>query len=845
MAAARSRRRWFGRSQPTRPIRTSQDDPSLRVLTAAATRLNLEDKKEARRMRQLRQGWQSDAWAYRDAIPELRYGTQFLANCAARMRLYPAAYPLDGESDNPVRLAEIANVPPEVSAAASQALADLGTGRLAIGGLLKTLSTNTSVPGECFLIGDQDPQTGADRWAIRSIGEIVVYDDRYKLVELPGDSRGEQIELDPATTVISRIWTPHPQFRLLADSPMRALLDDCESLMILRRMIRAAGRSRLAGAGLLLIPDQLSIKGPDDDNADSEADPFMAALTQAMMAPIADEGVASAVVPIVARGPGEFLDKVKHVDFGAQFGERDAQTREELVGIIATGLDLPKEVITGIGDLNHWSAWQVDDNTFRHHVEPHVIECCDALTGAYFRPYLNVADVDPEWVQRLVLWYDPTELVTHPDRTQDAKDAHSAMVISDKAYRDASGFTDEDAPTLAELERRRLEDIRALPLNLLMEYARRADPTLVVPPITVSGTVPGIKPGGVDVGALPPSSTDPSTAGAPVDASPAPSPGSDAHPGPPPPITAAGAPRRSRETRLSRKLTAIDRDLRTRLQTAANAAMLRQLERAGARLRTKVAKDETLRAKIAQRPNERVAAILGQDAVTAAAVTAQELIGGDWGALKDQYYDWTEAAQRQAIATALRIGSLETDSDAAVKADAAMAAGRDEGWALLSGSLTDLGHHLLYNPHPDLGPGDWADLNPDTLVPTGTIRAVLGVVGGAPPDRIAADDTGALTFTLGDPIGQVGTGATVSDLIMAGGGVQDSYEWSHGPSLNGFEPHEDLDGTEFDTFDSDALANSGDFPATDYFMPGDHNGCTCDFTPLWLGGDGGQDGGDA
>ena len=49
----------------------------------------------------------------------------------------------------------------------------------------------------------------------------------------------------------------------------------------------------------------------------------------------------------------------------------------------------------------------------------------------------------------------------------------------------------------------------------------------------------------------------------------------------------------------------------------------------------------------------------------------------------------------------------------------------------------------------------------------------------------------------------------------------------HGPSLKPFEPHLALDGTDFTQFDAPALANPDDFPANQYFMPGDRMGCTC------------------
>ena len=481
--------------------RKTQERP-LRVLTAASRRLDLEDKKEARQMKELRQGWQSDAWSYRDAIGELRYAIQFLANCTARMRIFPAAYPLAGESDDPIPLSEMENVPPEVIALTEQAISDLGHGKLAIKALLHSASTNTSVAGEYFLLGQQDPETGEESWTIRSVDEIIIKDDKYQMREVPNDPSGEVpwIDLDPSLSVVSRIWTPHPRFRLLADSPMRAMLEECEALLIWRRMVRAAGRSRLAGRGILAVPDELSIKVPLDDDADPEADPFMAALAQAMMVPISDEGTSSAVVPIVIRGPGGALEKLKHIDLASALDAEAAKIREELLGSIATSFDLPKEVITGIADLNHWSAWQVDDNTFRHHVEPHVITVCDSLTGAYLRPYLKEFNCSDEWVRRLVFWYDPTELVTHPDQTKDALELHDRGVISNTALLHTAGFGDEDAPTPAQYLAWLISKQRTWPPNLSMGIIHDLDPSLVIPPITAPGTIPGIKASGVDAG---------------------------------------------------------------------------------------------------------------------------------------------------------------------------------------------------------------------------------------------------------------------------------------------------------------------------------------------------------
>jgi hypothetical protein len=894
-----SERGWFRGGKGTGIKR-----PQIRVLTAAATRIDLSSRPEARRQRAFRQGWQLDAWAYRDSVPELRYGINFLANCASRMRLFPAAYAEDGETDAPVPLID-AGAPIEVIDACNQAMSDLGNGRLAMASQLHSLSTNLSVSGEAFLLGQEDPDTGRQTWSIRSIDEVGVYDDEWKLREVPMDPQGifGWQTLDPELTVVSRMWQPHPRYRAMADSATKAIMDELEALLILRRDIRATGRSRLAGAGMLLIPNEIDIEVLNDDNDDPTADPFMAMLTKAMVEPIADEGSASAVVPIVVRGPGDVLAQVRLVQFATSFDALAASTRGEIVGVIATGLDMPKEVIEGMADINHWGQWQIDDNTFRQHTEPHVITLVDCYTSAYLRPYLNNCEIDPDvlgdWAERILMWYDPTELVTHPDQTTDAFQLHDRLAISDKALLRVAGFSATDAPEVDEIQLRMLRTMRTWPPNLVMEFLHLLNPSLAVPPITVAGTIPGVKPGlggGADVGppppaALPPGSPGPDTA-APADAgmpaappqpAPAPADASTAPKGPPPSsVTAAGAlhfdeatetlyqfdatagtlgawtvigqgravmdaltaavatiaPKRehtAQSLRLSRRLAAIDASFRSRIAQAANAAMLRQLEKAGGRLNSKVARTEALRTKIAHSRKELIGHTLGEDVVTAAGMSAADLMSSDWATLKSQWFEWGEAAQRQAIETAAQLAGIATSDESAALAARTMSKGLDAGWQLLSQSMTSLAQHALYNPDLNVDAGTvLTALNPDTMVPTGVIRAAVGVAGGAKPQDFGivkvASGAEVPAIPLGVPVGQIGTGATVSTLLSDSGASQESYEWSHGASGKPLPCHAFLDGVEFASFDDDKLAPANNpewdgFPDVEYLMAGDHSGC--------------------
>ena len=92
---------------------------------------------------------------------------------------------------------------------------------------------------------------------------------------------------------------------------------------------------------------------------------------------------------------------------------------------------------------------------------------------------------------------------------------------------------------------------------------------------------------------------------------------------------------------------------------------------------------------------------------------------------------------------------------------------------VLRNAMTALAHRLLYSPDPNTTPGDWGDLNPNSIVPVGTIRAALGAAGG---------HIGDLTTDapLTAPVGQVGTGDTIASLLTSAGAERHAYECSTG-----------------------------------------------------------------
>jgi hypothetical protein len=471
------------------------------------------DRGEAKRVQQARQPWQLEAWAYRRSLGELRYATSYLGNSASRMRLMPAVY-MEGQSE-PTELtinnAADLGIPEDLVLAAGEALNRLASGGpLAISAILRKMTENFEVAGECYLIGRVDEDTGVEKWDIRSVTEVDVQGSKVVVKETPTSRIGEGAEaLDLGTSTFIRMWWPDPQFAGLADSPVRAVLDICEELLLIGRDVRATARNRVSNNGILFMPEELSIIPVNAPGAeqDPRMDPFLAEFMASITTAIQNEGSAGAVAPMLVRGPAEAGVGIRHILLNRPANAFNIQQRQELISRMATGIDLPSEVLTGKVDLNHWTAWQVDDDTFRHHIEPIVVVECDALTQGFMWPQLDALNLASKWdpavVRRIICWYDPTSLVTHPDRSKDAFEAWDRMAISDEALRKYLGFPNGDAPASQELLLRMATKLRTLDPSVQVQILKRLDPTLKDAPAATPGPPAG---GGEPVPSPPPPS---------------------------------------------------------------------------------------------------------------------------------------------------------------------------------------------------------------------------------------------------------------------------------------------------------------------------------------------------
>jgi hypothetical protein len=431
---------------PRRSRTAAADTITPNGLVASAARLDLTKKPRGA----LQQEWQAEAWGFYNDCGELRYAANWFGNSLSRATLYPADVAEDGKPSGK----------PTENAAALAAAYDLLGGPTTQAQILAQVGVHLYVVGDCYVIGetpvDDDGQpVGEDEWFVASTDEL-----SYKAGAWLLDRGNGRRELDISRTVIIRIWTSHPRKKWEADSPTRAVLP---ILRELRALVRVAGQqmdSRLAGAGVLLLPNNVTFPAPSAEAMAQNpgADPLMLALAESVLVPLDDPTDSARLVPLVLRVPPDAVDKIKHLSFASALQAENAAAREACIRRLALGLDMPAEVLLGMATANHWSAWAIEEQAIKLHIAPKLVVIVDAINEGYYVPALERAGLDP-W--KFTLWFDVTELTNRPNRGDDAKAAYNAGELSGAALRREGGFDEGDEPSPEERLERLLQQVIA------------------------------------------------------------------------------------------------------------------------------------------------------------------------------------------------------------------------------------------------------------------------------------------------------------------------------------------------------------------------------------------------
>lgn len=381
------------------------------------------------------ESWQRELWDYYDTMGDFGYAVTWRANMISRVRLRAAR--LDPGNDEPTIVDE---------GRAAEIVAELSSEVNTTSDIMSTLSTHLDIPGEGWLIGEVI--NGRNKWQVRSNDELRVYNGTYQIItETSALGSMDWRNLAPEHYVV-RIWRPHKRYRHLAYSPAKAARSAMRELELANRHIQAQYLSRLASAGVIIFPDEITF--PVRPEFQDAVDPFVREWIETASEAIKTPGTAAGVVPIPMRVPGEYIDKIKHIDFTLKLDDKIIEKRDAARRALAAMINVPTELLFDAGSLNHWGLWQLEESAIKVHISPDVEIMTNGLTAGYLHPRLR-AEGDDEW-ERWVVWYDASEIIARPDRSNNVLKAYDRFEVSGKTLRREIGLTDDDAPTKRELQ---------------------------------------------------------------------------------------------------------------------------------------------------------------------------------------------------------------------------------------------------------------------------------------------------------------------------------------------------------------------------------------------------------
>jgi hypothetical protein len=393
-----------------------------RAQVAAATRMTMR-KGDDKRPR-TDSGWQDTAWSWYDTIGEYRYACSWVGNLISRSTLI--AYENGEPTKNKVAL---------------DAMEALYGGQSGQREMLRELGIQFTVAGEAYLIGEDGGTEPDDNWYVAAASEVTKSASTWRV--------GKK-EID--NPLVIRLWKPHPRDGKKPDSPSRAVLPILSEIDGLTKHVAASIDSRLAGAGILLLPDGISFASTPTENEDGtqgvtgELDGFIQELMETMMTAIGNRADASALVPILLQAPAEALEHIRHLTLSTPFDEQAIELRKEAIRRLALGMDMPPEVLTGTGEINHWGAWQVEEAAIKAHTEPLLQIITQSLTDGYLRPYLEDSMSEDD-ARKFEIVADTSKMRLRPNRSKEAIELYDRAALSREAMVRENGFDEGDIMT--------------------------------------------------------------------------------------------------------------------------------------------------------------------------------------------------------------------------------------------------------------------------------------------------------------------------------------------------------------------------------------------------------------
>jgi hypothetical protein len=670
-------------------------------------------------------------------------------------------------------------------------------------------------------------------WMLYSANAVRFNRDSAIVLDLPNGSIRAGTAFAVPRQQIRRFWTPDEEWQGWATSPMAAVVNDLHLYESLIRYYRNTADSAVAMNGVLWIPGEAvrQMAGGSGDEPDMSVGPsaskgavsgsILRDYYEAAARRLSNTDSIASVAPFVMHWNNEWKTP-EYVKIGQGLDPNGIQYLQEARGNFARGVNIPAMLVEGGGtaDGNHWTAWLVQEDYFKT-IAPIEDRICRDLTRTFLWYVLRMLGVTD--FKRFRVWYDPAPVIVRPDQGANAIALSKMGVLSFEKLLEVFGFDQSDLMPPDEITK----------LLKILSAGHPAPGAGTGP----AGALP-VGPGNVVKGppALPVGGpTAPAQGAVTVNVNGQPVPLASA-------ITAATrAARPPVANRAERALRAVfrsRRDAGREIRAAAEATFRDALRRADI--------------KVLNRASTRA---IGNEAKTAAAAAIERLrndpgyLGPERalrphlarvGIREDELFrdafgptftqQITEILRRQSAATRSALDSagfdeVDTGSDDS-RIDAAAGFLAAALLALAIGRAAD-GHPLM----PDRGEASG-------IVPASFARSTLALADGT-AGQIPADSPDQLPDVVFIPDNDLTNriAEAVGNDPETDGEPDVSYTWNwgfYGDPLTPFEPHEELGAAEFTTTDIESdpgLANGEGWPDGDFYQPGDHDGCSCEWVP--------------
>lgn len=276
-------------------------------------------------------------------------------------------------------------------------------------------------------------------------------DTRWRVVSVVDDDRAALLE-KAAVYVIG--IKPSPIDPLLPDAPVAGVLDALSEIEQLSALSKAQTRSRLQTVGLLGVASELSINSGDmphsapDSAVAQDTDDFAEMLRDAISLPMEDPERTSAT-PILIRAPAEMLADggwASWLQMSHAYDELLSARLDKAIQRLAWGLPMPTEVLLGMSASNRAVAFQIEEASYKEHVEPFAL----AIGQVYASALSRVLDLPETSVVKFIP--DPTALLARQHSVEDAITAWNMGLVSSEWVRSVLGISEEFKPTEADLQ---------------------------------------------------------------------------------------------------------------------------------------------------------------------------------------------------------------------------------------------------------------------------------------------------------------------------------------------------------------------------------------------------------